>query len=708
MAQWSRTDRTLYAKLVYYGPAYGGKTTNLESIHRITDPGGTQRLLSLKTSDDRTLFFDLLPFDLGSILGYHVAIKLYTVPGQVRYDSTRRVVLAGADAVVFVADSTPGREPENRDSLQNLRANMQANRLDPATVPVLFQCNKQDVEGALPPEAMAEMLGIAPASPEPAVAVDGLGVMETFTAASRAMMQRLVALADTRTRGVLDPEQLERHLSRAFAPYLERVRAAGSLPRLPEDRPRSESAAIVPSDDGGVLRQSIESGLRLGEQLTAERSRAARLEREAQALRQLSEALRRTAASFDRGDIVRRALDVVSEVVGAPVVALLRLDEDGAPDVEAVRGAPDDPLVGDAAGRGLLRRMLRCVGPCVADDLAADVAPERLGEEASRLRAALAVPLDAARRSSLVAYAPRPDGRFSEEDVRFVATVAAHLAVGLEKSGLHARLEKRSESLAEQVAVRTEELRRAYDDLRALERMKDRFLSSVSHEMRTPLTTIVSAASFLRDYPSEEAARREMGDAILGACGALEHHLDQLFRAVGLGDVDARLRVSETTPQGLAAEALALAPDVEADVRVDPRVDALVVDVPRMARALADLLDNARKFSPAGSPVELGVEPATLGDGAAPDAVAVRVLDRGPGVPPGEIARLMQPFEQGRDGRGGKPPGIGLGLYEARTIARAHGGVLEYRPRESGGSEFRIVVPRVVAGAGVAAEVARV
>src|SRR4029079_7947238 len=131
MAQWNRTDRTLVAKLVYYGPALGGKTTNLRVLHRLTDPEGTQKLVSVNTADDRTLFFDLLPFDLGSVLGYKVAIKLYTVPGQVRYDATRRVVLAGADAVVFVADSDPARERDNRQSWENLLQSMQATRMDP-------------------------------------------------------------------------------------------------------------------------------------------------------------------------------------------------------------------------------------------------------------------------------------------------------------------------------------------------------------------------------------------------------------------------------------------------------------------------------------------------------------------------------------------------------------------------------------------------
>jgi hypothetical protein len=138
MAQWSRGERTLFAKIVYYGPAFGGKTTNLEALHRITDPANLSELVSVRTPDDRTMFFDVLPIELGEILGYRVAIKVYTVPGQVRYETTRRVVLAGADSVVFVADSSSKREQDNRWSLQSLATNLGARRLAAGGISVLI------------------------------------------------------------------------------------------------------------------------------------------------------------------------------------------------------------------------------------------------------------------------------------------------------------------------------------------------------------------------------------------------------------------------------------------------------------------------------------------------------------------------------------------------------------------------------------------
>src|SRR5574340_99310 len=145
MVQFNFGERTIKAKVVYYGPPQSGKTTNLEQIHRLTDPAGSHRLISLNTAQDRTLFFDLLPFSLGSVSGYDFKIQLYTVPGQVQYNATRRVVLAGADAVVFVADSRKAMEKENVTAFENMKVNLLANRLVPEKVPLVLQYNKQDL-----------------------------------------------------------------------------------------------------------------------------------------------------------------------------------------------------------------------------------------------------------------------------------------------------------------------------------------------------------------------------------------------------------------------------------------------------------------------------------------------------------------------------------------------------------------------------------
>src|SRR3979409_683137 len=143
MVQFNFSERTIKAKVVYYGPAQSGKTTNLEQIHRLTDPEASNRLISLNTAQDRTLFFDLLPFSLGGVAGYDFKIQLYTVPGQGQYNAHRRRVLA--DAVVFVADSRKGMSRENLQAFENMKVNLLANRLVPEKVPFVIQYNKRDL-----------------------------------------------------------------------------------------------------------------------------------------------------------------------------------------------------------------------------------------------------------------------------------------------------------------------------------------------------------------------------------------------------------------------------------------------------------------------------------------------------------------------------------------------------------------------------------
>src|SRR5512134_2166034 len=173
MVQFNFSERTIKAKVVYYGPAQSGKTTNLEQVHILTDPSGSNRLVSLNTAQDRTLFFDLLPFSLGSVSGYDFQVQLYTVPGQVQYNATRRVVLAGADAVVFVADAQKSMARENVTAFENMKVNLLANRLVPEKVPLVLQYNKQDLESLQTREELDRALNIWSRKAFPAVAARG-------------------------------------------------------------------------------------------------------------------------------------------------------------------------------------------------------------------------------------------------------------------------------------------------------------------------------------------------------------------------------------------------------------------------------------------------------------------------------------------------------------------------------------------------------
>ena len=197
------TTMQMTAKIVYYGPGLCGKTTNLHWIHGRTAPRSRGDMVSLETETDRTLFFDLLPLDVGVIGSMKVRLQLYTVPGQVFYNATRRLVLKGVDGVVFVADSqVPAAEP-NEESLSNLRQNLEELGLDLHAVPLVFQYNKRDLRNILPIAKLQEALNPAGAPSFEAAAVHGVGVFETLKEISRLSLDSIRAkVAEEKRTGI--------------------------------------------------------------------------------------------------------------------------------------------------------------------------------------------------------------------------------------------------------------------------------------------------------------------------------------------------------------------------------------------------------------------------------------------------------------------------------------------------------------------------
>ena len=185
------SSREITCKIVYYGPGRSGKTTNLQHVHGRLPSARRGEMMSLATETDRTLFFDFLPLDLGSISGFRTRLQLYTVPGQVYYNATRKLVLRGADGVVFVADSQPSLQEENLASLRNLHENLAAEGLDPRELPLVIQYNKRDLPGAVPVEVMSDALNFRGVPEFEASAVEGTGVFETLRAVSERVLRRL-------------------------------------------------------------------------------------------------------------------------------------------------------------------------------------------------------------------------------------------------------------------------------------------------------------------------------------------------------------------------------------------------------------------------------------------------------------------------------------------------------------------------------------
>ena len=183
--------REINLKIVYYGPALSGKTTNLEQIHARIDPNRRSDLVSLKTQGDRTLFFDFLQLELGRIGTFTPKIQLYTVPGQSYYEASRRLVLRDADGVVFVADSSVDRLTANQESWNNMQYHLASFDIPMTNVPIIVQLNKQDLPTALPPNILQSVLHIHGLPVLPAAATRGDGVFDTLKMATRSVMAQV-------------------------------------------------------------------------------------------------------------------------------------------------------------------------------------------------------------------------------------------------------------------------------------------------------------------------------------------------------------------------------------------------------------------------------------------------------------------------------------------------------------------------------------
>ena len=184
-------SREINCKIVYYGPGLCGKTTNLQHIYDKSTVGTKGKLISLATETDRTLFFDFLPLELGTVRGFKTRFHLYTVPGQVFYDASRKLILKGVDGVIFVADSQEERMDANVEALNNLVANLKGQGYDFKTIPYVLQFNKRDLPTAMSVEDMKKILGRRNEPIVEASAWKGVGVFETLRAVAKVVLQEL-------------------------------------------------------------------------------------------------------------------------------------------------------------------------------------------------------------------------------------------------------------------------------------------------------------------------------------------------------------------------------------------------------------------------------------------------------------------------------------------------------------------------------------
>jgi signal recognition particle receptor subunit beta len=454
------TGKAITLKIVYYGCALGGKTTNLITLHRLTDPDGRQGMVSIATKDDRTLFFDLLPMELGQVAGFALRVKVYTVPGQVHYELTRRQVLAGADGVVLVIDSAPDLQKENLWALENLGFNLKANGLDPDQTPLILQWNKRDLPNARPVADLQAELNPHGLPAHESVATTGAGVAETFAAVLKAAIRITCAKSD---RTSIPDEVIDETVDRALEEALAREPSLTEPSQDPAFEHRTDTDAYREEwadkgrdrrilDQEALLGEAVQTGMELAERFDGLRdvqSLNERLGKMVEALREIAvQVIDPSGPSLPDG-VMSALLRASGRKRGS--ILLFRPNESVMDEREVVPEGKDPlnalvvPSVGSAA-----HRLCQGKTPRHIEDLASEVFFETVPPEAQGIASCLVAPLycDGVSFGALVVYASMDEPALGAAEREYWGTAATMTGLSLHWRGLRRKL-ARGEGRAE-------------------------------------------------------------------------------------------------------------------------------------------------------------------------------------------------------------------------------------------------------------------
>lgn len=724
MVQFDNQNRQVKIKIVYYGPAVGGKTTSLQHIHRALDPERRTRLYSLNTAADRTLFFDLLSLNLGRIRDFRLSLQLYTVPGQVQYDTTRRAVLAGADGVVFVADSQVDQREPNLEALANLRQNLAANGLDVQGIPIVFQYNKRDLSPIQSLEEMETALNPQGLPSFPSVATAGTGVLEAFAAIGELT---LVTVADKLGVGgspqILD--RLRQQMNKAMEPYLK---AGGAAPAVDDTEVTVASPGAGPLEaltDDDLVTEALRANLAMGDLNARLDSLSRLLERKIRVMAGISDFGRAVSNERDPAVVLRLLTTSAIKLLRVQGASVLIALTSGRLREAVVHGFTNDPFSSEVDDQGLSiaqtlldRRAPHVVTATADDELTAEMmaAVEKAG-----FASAIAVPLQTQDKvvGLLTVFGNSDRADLDEDDLQLATVLASTAAMGYANAIAWKQMEELSHGLEEQVAERTADLRRsldqsrrltddlaekktllenAYRDLAALDGVKNELINRISLEFRTPVTSLFTAAKVLQremEIPPDKARRlltiiHDEGEKLL-------EMIQSIFQVSVLGAAGRELVPEPVPAQNLFRQAIAPLRDLAKDRRVTLQVlipnglDTISCDSESTEAALRAVVRNAVEFSRPGGEVKLEVRRVTRGTER---WLQLRVTDSGVGIPEADLTRVREAFWQGDDSAAGKRHGIGLGLAIADRVARNHGGELGITSTVGKGTQVVISLPQ--------------
>lgn len=545
MAQVSHAAREIKLKVVYYGPALSGKTTNLVHVHQSLFPNQRVKLFSINTGDDRTLFFDLLPLDLGEVNGYTLKLQLFTVPGQVHFEQTRRAVLTGADGIVFVADSRAGTFEENAESFADLCRNLESNQIDPDTIPMILQYNKQDAPEAMPAHELDALLNLRQVPVVLAVAIEGRGVLTTLQAAILATLENFGLQFDTFPLDELK-ERVRRSLEAA---------EGNRKPALPDNSQSTQKIRLEASGEDSskadLFEKALLSSVELAElynDLNATKESLEQKNRELTVLSQINQTLTESFAPENLPAMLFKSILLTFQTSAGSILEK-RLNTKRLYPL-LVSSFEEDPLIRIQIGPGVnlaqyLSDQDRPMGFSVLDPKTESfpgISSHQLCEQikAMNLVSFLCVPLRASGLTFglLNIYQQPGEGEalhlFGNRELQFLIRLATPMALALEKHVRYRRARQTGEELTREIMEKTGPLRQRIHVLRE-ENLNLRRRAIIRDLMLEPLAVRVRRQEKLfHDFRS-------------GASNALASILDALTRYDQIpGDIEGLEQFEET------------------------------------------------------------------------------------------------------------------------------------------------------------------
>ena len=717
MVQISFTKKEILIKIVYYGMALGGKTTSLQYIHSRIKNKSNAKLYSVKTEEDRTLFFDFLPISIPSLNDYKVKLKLYTVPGQVKYASTRRAVLAATDGVVFVVDSQKHLIKDNQESLQDLADNLKFYNFDINKIPLVMQYNKRDLKNILPLAECKKNFNVRNWKDFPTIAINGTGILDAFFEISKLVIDDLI-----KKRKLAVPinfaEEFLVYLRDIFTEEEEKEEKTLAKENTEKDKKPGELKIVFPSSksESGdeLIHQAVQTNMELTELYSELEETKSKLEIKVNQLVSASKLAQAIVSELDLNKIFKLASDSLklSAKIG---VSILLEDRDGNLKQNFIDNINQDYLLEISREEGIeLYKQIYDQNKIVIVSQNRNAEIYKLLKRYHPLvKGSVSLPLKKGKKKiGMINLYFFNNILIEDSTLHFFNIMANFISIAIENARLYNTVNTLNKQLKEKmdyianinkeleqkVAERTRELElknkqleSLLAQLRTIDKLKDDFMGLMSHELKTPLTSIITYAETIADgYITDPEELKKFAKVIYREGNYLASIVERVLDTVNIENNRLELIFQPYPLKALLMEQLHRLEEQMKEKKIKAEInvkDTLVmVDNEQAGKVIYFVLENAIKYNPPG-------ELINIYSSIEQNKAKLYIADSGPGIKEEDIEIIFDRFKLIEKLEHHKR-GLGLSLHLAkRIITKMHGDIYVTNPGKKG-AEFCIEFKR--------------